>query len=155
MRPIKTRIDIQSETYTTNYEANLAAVHRLKAELKRSTLGGGESYVKRHLARGKLLPRERVEMLLDEGSYFLEIAPLSGLWMENEFIGAGIVGGICLVAGRECIIVANEATVKGGAISEIGQIKNRRLSDIGFQNHLYCARDEMTILRAFGRVVVS
>jgi 3-methylcrotonyl-CoA carboxylase beta subunit len=65
--------------------------------LRKSTLGGGEQYVKRHLARGKLPPRERVEMLLDEGSYFLEIAPLAGYEMENEFIGAGVVGGVGLV----------------------------------------------------------
>ena len=136
MRPFKTRINAKSESYTANYEANLAAVHRLKAELARATEGGGEAYVKRHLAKGKLLPRERVEMLLDEGSYFLEIAPLAGAGMKNEFTGVGIVGGIGIVAGRDCMIVANEATVKGGAISEIGQIKNRRLSDIGFQNRL-------------------
>ncbi len=87
----------------------LAAVERLRAELKRSTEGGGEKYVKRHLERGRLLPRDRVEMLLDEGSYFLEIAPLAGHGMENEFPGAGVIGGIGLVCGRECLIVANEA----------------------------------------------
>jgi acetyl-CoA carboxylase carboxyltransferase component len=75
-------------------------------------------------------------MLLDEGSYFLEIAPLAGIDMENETVGAGVVGGIGLVSGRECLIIANEATVKGGAVSEVGQLKNRRLSDVGTQNHL-------------------
>lgn len=112
------------------------AVAKLKAELLRSTKGGGDKYVARHLARGKLLPRERIEMLLDEGSYFLEIAPLAGINAENEFVGAGVVGGIGLVSGRECLIIANEATVKGGAVSEIGQLKNRRLSDISAQNRL-------------------
>src|SRR5262249_41629516 len=77
---------------------------------------------------------ERIEMLLDDGSYFLEIAPLAGLGMQNEFVGAGVVGGIGLVSGRECLIVANEATVKGGAVSEIGQLKHRRLADISSQN---------------------
>ena len=97
-----------------------AALERLAAELKRSTQGGGEKYVKRHRERGKLLPRERIDMLLDEGSYFLEIAPLAGYGMDNEFPGAGVIGGVGLVCGRECLITANEATAKGGATSEAG-----------------------------------
>src|SRR5258708_6108648 len=136
MLPIKSIIDPTDEAYRTNYAANLSAVEKLKAELERSTKGGGEQYVKRHLKRGRLLPRERIEMLLDESSYFLEIAPLAGIGMQNEFVGAGVVGGIGLVSGRECLIIANEATVKGGAVSEIGQLKNRRLSDVGTQNRL-------------------
>src|SRR6266571_7159645 len=136
MQSIKSTVNPNDETYQSNYLANTSAVERLKAELARSTKGGGEQYVKRHLARGRLLPRERVEMLLDEGSYFLEIAPLAGIGMENEFVGAGVVGGIGLVSGRECLIIANEATVKGGAVSEIGQLKNRRLSDVSRDNHL-------------------
>jgi len=136
MQAIKSVVNPQDETYQTNYGANSSAVERLKSELARSTKGGGEQYVKRHLARGRLLPRERIEMLLDEGSYFLEIAPLAGIGMENEFVGAGVVGGVGLVSGRECLIIASEATVKGGAVSEIGQLKNRRLSDVGTENHL-------------------
>ena len=136
MQAIKSIVDPQDDIYRANYAANAAAVERLRSELSRSTRGGGEQYVKRHLARGRLLPRERIEMLLDEGSYFLEIAPLAGIDMQNEFVGAGVVGGIGLVSGRECIIVANEATVKGGAVSEIGQLKNRRLSDVGTENRL-------------------
>jgi acyl-CoA carboxylase subunit beta len=136
MRPIKSTLDKSDETYRANYAANLARVEQLKQELAKSTQGGGEQYVKRHLARGKLLPRERVEMLLDEGSYFLEIAPLAGHGMENEFVGAGVVGGIGLVSGRQCLIIANEATVKGGAVSEIGQRKNARLAEITATNHL-------------------
>ncbi len=113
-----------------------SAVERLRAELKRSTEGGGEKYVKRHVERGKLLPRDRVEMLLDEGSFFLEIAPLAGYGMENESPGAGVVGGVGLVCGRECLITANEATVKGGATGEAGLWKNARLADIARENHL-------------------
>src|SRR5215467_5695162 len=113
-----------------------AAVERLRAQLKRSTEGGGEKYVKRHKERGKLLPRDRVEMLLDEGSYFLEIAPLAGHGMENEFPGAGVIGGVGLVCGRECLVIANEATAKGGATSEAGLWKNARLADIARINHL-------------------
>jgi acetyl-CoA carboxylase carboxyltransferase component len=66
---------------------------RLRTELTRSTEGGDAKYVKRHLERGKLLPRDRVEMVLDEGSYFLEIAPLAGYGKENEFSGASVIGG--------------------------------------------------------------
>src|SRR5215470_15554323 len=136
MRAIKSNIKVQAEPYVGNFRAMTAGVQKLRAELARSTLAGGEKYVKRHRARGRLLPRERIELLLDDGSYFLEIAPLAGIGIENEFVGAGVVGGIGLVSGRECIIIANEATVKGGAVSEIGQLKNRRLSDIGTQNAL-------------------
>jgi acetyl-CoA carboxylase carboxyltransferase component len=136
MQPIRSTVDPQAESYQANYAANSSAVLKLRSELARSTKGGGEQYVKRHLARGRLLPRERIEMLLDEGSFFLEIAPLAGIGIDNEFIGAGVIGGIGLVSGRECLIIANESTVKGGAVSEIGQLKNRRLSDVGTQNHL-------------------
>jgi len=136
MLPIKSALDSKAESYQSNYRAMTEAVGRLRAELERSTKGGGEKYVQRHLARGRLLPRDRIEMLLDEGSFFLEIAPLAGIGIENEFIGAGVVGGVGLVSGRICLIVANEATVKGGAVSEIGQLKHRRLADISAQNRL-------------------
>ena len=94
VNPLRSAVDRQSSGYQTNYAAMHAAVARLRAELKRSTEGGGEKYVKRHVERGKLLPRDRVEMLLDEGSFFLEIAPLAGHGMENESPGAGVVGGV-------------------------------------------------------------
>lgn len=136
MRPIKTFIDQTSESYQTNFAANMASVARLKLELAKATLGGGEQYNQRHLQRGKLLPRERIEMLLDEGSYFLEVAPLAGYGMKDEFVGAGVVGGVGLVSGRQCLIIANEATVKGGATSEIGVRKNARLAEIAAVNHL-------------------
>jgi acetyl-CoA carboxylase carboxyltransferase component len=136
MQAIQSLIDTNTESYRANYDANRASVERLREELRKSTLGGGEQYVKRHLARGKLLPRERVEMLLDDGSFFLEIAPLAGHGMENEFVGAGVVGGIGLVSGRLCFLIANESTVKGGAVSEIGQRKNARLAEAVAANHL-------------------
>ena len=129
-------IDRRDDTYRANYAAMLAAVDRLRAELKRSTEGGGEKYVQRHIERGKLLPRERVELLLDEGSYFLEIAPLAGIGMDDETPGARVIGGIGLVSGRQCMIVANEATAKGGSVSEAGLWKNARLADISRENRL-------------------
>src|SRR5215831_16923907 len=136
MRTIKSNINTKGEPYVSNYRDMSEAIQKLRIELARSTLGGGEKYVNRHLSRGRLLPRERIEMLIDDGSYFLEIAPLAGIGIQNEFVGAGVVGGIGLVSGRECLIVANEATVKGGAVSEIGQLKHRRLADISSENRL-------------------
>ena len=136
MPQLRSTVDRDSGPYRDNYAAMQAAIERLRAELKRSTEGGGEKYVQRHIQRGKLLPRDRVEMLLDEGSYFMEIAPLAGHGMENEFPGAGVIGGIGLVCGRECLIVANDATAKGGATSEAGLWKNGRLADIARTNHL-------------------
>src|SRR5271169_4270296 len=113
-----------------------AEIERLRAELQRSTQGGGAKYIERHIAKGKLLPRERIEALLDEGSYFLEIAPLAGFGMDGEVPGAGLIGGIGLVEGRECLFIANEATAKGGATGEPGLLKNARLADIARENHL-------------------
>jgi len=136
VEPIRSAIDRQSELYRANYAAMSTAVNRLRTELKRSTEGGGEKYVQRHLQRGKLLPRERVEMLLDEGSYFLEIAPLAGIGMDDEIPGARVIGGIGLVSGRECMIIANEATAKGGSTGEAGLWKNRRLAEVALENHL-------------------
>ncbi len=112
-----------------------AAVERLRAELKKST-AGGDKYIQRHLERGKLLPRDRVELLLDEGSYFLEIAPLAGIGIGDETPGARVIAGIGLVEGRECMIIANESTIKGGSTGEAGVWKNARLADIALQNHL-------------------
>ena len=83
-----------------------------------------------------MLPRERVEALLDEGSYFLEIAPLAGIGLDGEVPGAGLVGGMGLVEDRECLIIANEATAKGGATGEPGLLKNARLGDIARENQL-------------------
>jgi acetyl-CoA carboxylase carboxyltransferase component len=133
---IRSIVDTQSETYRSNYAWMTREIERLRAELRRSTEGGGAKYVERHKAKGKLLPRERVEALLDEGSYFLEIAPLAGIGMEGEVPGAGIIGGIGLVEGRECLIVANEATAKGGATGEPGGLKNARLADVARENRL-------------------
>jgi len=129
-------VDRHSSAYQANYAAMQTALERLRAELQRTTKGGGEKYVRRHLERGKLPPRDRIELLLDEGSFFLEIAPLAGFGMENESPGAGVVGGVGLVCGQECLITANEATVKGGATGEAGLWKNARLADIARENHL-------------------
>jgi acetyl-CoA carboxylase carboxyltransferase component len=133
---IRSAVDRESDSFRANYAAMSAALDRLRSELKRSTEGGGDKYVQRHLERGKLLPRERVELLLDEGSYFLEIAPLAGIGLDDETPGARVIGGIGVVSGRECMIVANEATAKGGSTGEAGLWKNARLADIALENRL-------------------
>ena len=133
---IRSTVDCQSDSFRANYAAMSIAVDRLRGELKRSTEGGGEKYVQRHLERGKQLPRERVELLLDEGSYFLEIAPLAGFGLDDDTPGARVIGGIGVVSGRECMIVANEATAKGGSTGEAGLWKNARLADIALENRL-------------------
>ena len=136
MNPLRTRIDRRSESYRSNHAANLAECERLAGELAKSREGGGERYVQRHLKRGKLLPRERVERLLDPGSHFLEICPLAGRDVDLVKPGAGVVGGLGVVSGVECMITASESTVQGGAINEWGVKKSQRLSDIALENGL-------------------
>jgi acetyl-CoA carboxylase carboxyltransferase component len=133
---IATRVDTRSEEFRANAEANRAAVARLAGSLYEATLGGGEKYVARHRAAGKLLPRERVELVLDRDSYFLELCPLAGKDVPGHTPGAGLIGGIGRVSGVECLITASESTVKGGAVSEMTAWKSARMSDIAEHNRL-------------------
>jgi acetyl-CoA carboxylase carboxyltransferase component len=133
---IATRVDLRSDEYQANRAANRAAVDKLAAALHEATLGGGEKYTSRHKAAGKLLPRERIELILDRDSYFLELCPLAGKDVPGHMPGASIVGGIGRVSGVECLITASESTVKGGAISEMSAWKSGRLSDIAEHNRL-------------------
>ena len=132
-------IDPRGETF----RANAAAMGALRAELHalytRIAEGGGAAARERHLARGKLLPRERVRMLLDPGSPFLELSPLAahGVYAE-EVPAAGLITGIGRVAGRECMVVANDATVKGGTYFPLTVKKHLRAQEIAAQNHLPC-----------------
>jgi 3-methylcrotonyl-CoA carboxylase beta subunit len=100
---------------SSNREAHLQLVAQLRAKLAAAALGGSERSRERHVSRGKLLPRDRVDGLLDPGSPLLEIAPLAADGMyDDDCPAAGIITGIGRVSGRECLIVANDATVKGG-----------------------------------------
>lgn len=119
----------------THREAMQSAVDKMNAALKEASGGGGAKYQERHRSRGKLLPRERIAALVESGS-FLEIAALAGYEVEGEMAGAGVVGGIGRVSGRECAIIANEATVKAGAISPLGFKKLTRLAEIALENKL-------------------
>jgi 3-methylcrotonyl-CoA carboxylase beta subunit len=139
MSVLRSKLSPGSETFQTNAEANGALVDDLRAQLERAALGGGERARERHLARGKLLPRERVDRLLDPGSPFLELSPLAahGLY-DDEAPGAGIITGIGVVSDRECVIVANDATVKGGTYYPITVKKHLRAQEVALQNRLPC-----------------
>ena len=107
----------------------------LEAEHAKAVRGGGERYVERHHARGKLLPRERIELLVDEGSAFLELSPLAG-WGSDFAVGASVVTGIGVIEGVECMITANDPTVKGGASNPWTVKKAFRASQIAEENNL-------------------
>ncbi len=107
----------------------------LEAELAKAVAGGGQKYVDRHHARGKLLPRERIELLVDPGSAFLELSPLAG-WGSDFSVGASVVTGIGVVEGVECLITANDPTVKGGASNPWTVKKIFRAAQIAEENHL-------------------
>ncbi|MBS0332074.1 MAG: methylcrotonoyl-CoA carboxylase, partial [Proteobacteria bacterium] len=139
MRKLQSSIDTASPAFAANAEAN----HRLVAELREraaaAALGGSEESRKRHVGRGKLLPRDRVMRLLDAGSPFLEVGQLAanGLY-DDEAPGSGIIVGVGRVSGRECMIVANDATVKGGAYYPMTVKKHLRAQEIALQNRLPC-----------------
>ena len=135
--PMRSRIELKNPQFEANRQANLERLEALQGALNAANEGGGEKYVQRHIARGKLLPRERIERLLDRDSHFLELCPLAG-YKTGAGVkpGASIVGGIGVVSGVECLIVATEATVKGGAMNEYSVLKTRRLSEIAEKNKL-------------------
>ena len=133
---LQTRIDPRSPEFRANHEANLRSLVGLSAALAEATVGGGEKYTSRHKAAGKLLPRARIELLLDRDSYFLELCALAGKGVPGHTVGAGFIGGIGKVSGVEVIITANDSTVKGGAISEMTAWKSGRCNDIAAQNRL-------------------
>ncbi|MFM8499085.1 MAG: carboxyl transferase domain-containing protein [Chakrabartia sp.] len=118
---------------------NRALAQELRARVAAAALGGDERSRERHVARGKLLPRERVEQLLDPGSPFLEIGQLAASGVYDEDIpGAGLITGIGMVSGRQCMIVCNDATVKGGTYYPMTVKKHLRAQAIAEQNHLPC-----------------
>ena len=133
---INSRIDRHSERYCANYDANQVMLGKLRDALTEARAGGGEKYVHRHLGAGKMLPRQRIQRLLDRDSHFLELCPLAGYGVRGQSPGAGIIAGIGQVSGVEVVITASEATVKGGAVTEIGVQKSARVSDIALANRL-------------------
>jgi acetyl-CoA carboxylase carboxyltransferase component len=131
-----TRVDLRSDAFKANREANEQALVELEKVFDKARAGGGEKYVKRFRDRGKMLPRERVEALIDADAHFLEVCALAGADVRGHHPGASIIGGVGVVSGVECVISASEATVKGGAINELGVQKTKRLAEIAEQNGL-------------------
>ena len=131
----KTRIDPASPEFRENREAMLALIGEIEAQLEVARAGGGERSVLRHKERGKLLVRERVELLLDRDSPFLELSPLAG-WGTDFAVGGGFVTGIGVISGVECVIAANDPTVMGGAITAISGKKIDRALEIARLNRL-------------------
>jgi len=132
-------LDPSSATFRANERAQRAAVDDLRARLAAAAVGGPEAARRRHVERGKLLPRQRVERLVDPGSPLLELSPLAALGLYgDEAPGAGIITALGRVAGRECVIVANDATVKGGTYYPMTVKKHLRAQEIAAANHLPC-----------------
>jgi len=128
-----------TQEFTANAEAHRALVAELRERQGRAALGGGERARTRHTERGKLLPRERVDRLSDPGSPFLELSPLAAEGMYDDAApGAGIVTGIARVAGREVVVVANDATVKGGTYYPMTVKKHLRAQRAALENRLPC-----------------
>jgi len=139
MSRIVSKVDLRGAEFAANAQWMRGLVADLEEKVARVQQGGGEEARRRHTARGKLLPRERVERLLDPGSPFLEVGQLAAWGMyDDEAPGAGIVTGIGRVQGVECMIVANDATVKGGTYYPITVKKHLRAQEIAQQNRLPC-----------------
>jgi 3-methylcrotonyl-CoA carboxylase beta subunit len=136
---IATSLDTRSAEFRENQAHMRALLTELAARTARAALGGTAAARAKHAARGKLLPRERVEHLLDPGAPFLEIAPLAANGLHGDEVpGAGLVSGLGMVRGRLCVIVANDATVKGGSYYPLTVKKHLRMQEIAQQNRLPC-----------------
>lgn len=135
MQVLKTRLDTRSVEYQANrsaMEEKLAEFERLQQEAR---LGGGETYIARHRERGKLLPRERIELLVDRDSPFLELSTLAA-WGTDKPLGANVVTGIGVISGVECAILANDPTSQAGVFNRYTLAKSLRIMDIAMENRL-------------------
>jgi 3-methylcrotonyl-CoA carboxylase beta subunit len=139
MNAIASSIDAGSDSFRRYADHNRALAAHLRQRVAAAALGGPEKHRERHVARGKLLPRERVERLLDPGSPFLEIGQLAACDMyKSEVPGAGLIAGIGRVSGLEAMVVCNDATVKGGTYYPTTVKKHLRAQEIALQNRLPC-----------------
>jgi 3-methylcrotonyl-CoA carboxylase beta subunit len=140
----ETKLNPRAAEFQSNAQAMRLLVDDLKAKLAQIELGGGDAARTKHTARGKLLPRDRVQMLLDPGTPFLEIAPMAAFGMYKEASGndaapcAGVIAGIGRVSGVECVIVCNDATVKGGTYYPLTVKKHVRAQEVARENRLPC-----------------
>ncbi|HEV7633187.1 MAG TPA: carboxyl transferase domain-containing protein [Steroidobacteraceae bacterium] len=139
MAKLPTAVQPQSAEFQANDAAMRHLVTELRERTQRSAAGGGETAVMRHITQGKLLPRQRIDRLLDPGSPFLETSALAADGVYAESVpGAGLVTGIGRVSGRECLIIANDPTVKGGTYFPLTVKKHLRAQEIARENHLPC-----------------
>ncbi|MDI3341609.1 MAG: carboxyl transferase domain-containing protein [Sphaerobacter sp.] len=135
MTVLRSTLDTGSAEYAANRAAMLRKLEELAAEQAKALAGGGPKYVERHHRRGKLLPRERIELLLDPDAPFLELSPLAA-WGTDYPVGGSVVTGIGVVEGVECVIIANDPTVRGGASNPWTLKKTFRALDIARENRL-------------------
>ncbi|CAN5186186.1 carboxyl transferase domain-containing protein [soil metagenome] len=144
MTVLESRLNVRADDFKANAAAMQALVEDLRAKVAQIALGGGVEASNKHTARGKLLPRDRVQTLLDPGTPFLEFSQLAAYGMYQDKSGgdaapsAGIITGIGRVAGQECVIVCNDATVKGGTYYPVTVKKHLRAQEIAEQNNLPC-----------------
>ena len=139
MSVLTSHLSSRSAAFIANAQAMQAAVEDLRVQMALSAQGGGEAARAKHIARGKLPPRERVALLLDPGTPFLEFSPLAAHGMYNgDAPGAGVIAGIGRVSGVDCVIVCNDATVKGGTYYPMTVKKHLRAQEIAQQNQLPC-----------------
>jgi acetyl-CoA carboxylase carboxyltransferase component len=139
MEVLDSRINLSDERFESNAAHNRALAAQLRERLAQIRQGGGEQYQQRHRDQGKLFVRDRVDHLLDPGSPFLELSPLAAWAMyDDEAPAAGIVTGIGRISGVECVIVANDATVKGGTYFPMTVKKHLRAQQIALENNLPC-----------------
>ena len=139
MSILGTQLNPRSADFLANAAAMQALVDDLQTRCAQTALGGNEAARAKHVARGKLLPRERVQRLLDPGTPFLELSPLAALNMyNNDAPGAGVIAGVGRVSGVDCMIVCNDATVKGGTYYPMTVKKHLRAQEVAAQNHLPC-----------------
>ena len=144
MPALETQLNARSADFQANAAAMRAVVDDLKAQIEKATLGGGDAARAKHTARGKLLPRDRVQMLLDPGTPFLELSPLAAMGMYPDRDGsdsapcAGVIAGVGRVSGVDCMIVCNDATVKGGTYYPLTVKKHLRAQEVAQQNQLPC-----------------
>ncbi len=135
MQVLPTRLDTRSEEYLANRAAMLEKLEELNRLQEQAKLGGGEKYIKRHRERGRLLARERIELLVDRDSPFLELSTLAG-WGSDKPLGGNVVTGIGVVNGVECAILANDPTSQAGVFNRFTLAKSLRIMDIAMENRL-------------------
>ncbi|SFV17719.1 carboxyl transferase domain-containing protein, partial [Pseudoduganella namucuonensis] len=139
MTLIESKLNPRSDDFKSNAAAMQALVDDLRDKVAKLAQGGGEAASAKHVARGKLLPRDRVQMLLDPGTPFLEFSQMAAYGMYDDAApAAGIITGIGRVSGQECVIVCNDATVKGGTYYPVTVKKHLRAQEIADQNNLPC-----------------